>query len=480
MPAAVKPVKVVFITFGIIAAFTACLFLAACGLRAAQSGDANMAPFTGPPLAPGAARDAARQNGRAVVRLISERDGTALFARYAPGMAAEFPLETVQKMLDQGTALQTKTPVGEIVIGKETAPGYAALLTRQNGDGSIWSIVVVFDSARADKISGLYVSGSPKSTIPAGVVPQGRMVGNLVAKNDVDGLYALFAPNMVKALPKAKIAEVLKSLTLKEKPIGARLDEIALPLSDKANGPVLYVTDFTYGKSNALKIVMTFETDTQKITSLRFVPSLPATLPPDPHANYHLKTRLRLPFVPGDKWTIAWGGDTRAQNYHVDYADQRHAFDILAVKDGKTHEGDGKQLSQYFAWGRKIVAPADAVVSEAVDGLPDNAVGKMDSAHAGGNHVVLNLGNNEYALLAHLQNGSIKVKTGQKVKAGDLLGLCGNSGNTSEPHLHFHVQDGPQLFHAKGLPVTFTDYVSNGKLVASGSPVQKEVVEAKP
>ena len=63
-----------------------------------------------------------------------------------------------------------------------------------------------------------------------------------------------------------------------------------------------------------------------------------------------------------------------------------------------------------------------------------------------GNHVVLDLGNGEYALLAHLQRGSVRVEAGDRVRAGDVLGLTGNSGNSSEPHLHFHVQDRPGLF----------------------------------
>jgi hypothetical protein len=68
------------------------------------------------------------------------------------------------------------------------------------------------------------------------------------------------------------------------------------------------------------------------------------------------------------------------------------------------------------------------------------------------------------------------VSTGQQVRAGDVPGLCGNSGNTTEPHLHFHLQDGPNLGEALGLPVTFVDYVSNGQPVSEGTPVQGELL----
>ena len=129
--------------------------------------------------------------------------------------------------------------------------------------------------------------------------------------------------------------------------------------------------------------------------------------------------------------------------------DQRHAWDILVWRNGGTHRGDGKRLTDYWAFGRPILAPAPARVIEAVDGLPDNVPGHMDPQHAAGNHVVLDLGHGEYALIAHLRHGSVAVKVGDRVRTGQLLGRCGNSGNTSEPHVHFHVQDGPTLFRAR-------------------------------
>jgi murein DD-endopeptidase MepM/ murein hydrolase activator NlpD len=109
-----------------------------------------------------------------------------------------------------------------------------------------------------------------------------------------------------------------------------------------------------------------------------------------------------------------------------------------------------------------------------VNDLPDNTPGVTTGVrNAAGNHVVLDLGGREYALLAHLQKGSVPVRVGDTVKRGDTLGLCGNSGNSTEPHLHFHLQDRPKLFgDAIGLPVTFFDYIASGKKVMKGSPVQ--------
>ena len=91
---------------------------------------------------------------------------------------------------------------------------------------------------------------------------------------------------------------------------------------------------------------------------------------------------------------------------------------------------------------------------------------------------MLELGNGEYAVVAHMQKGSVRVRIGDRVRAGALLGRTGNSGNSSEPHLHFHLQDRPGLFAgARGVPISFVDYRANGGRVDRGSPIQGQFVE---
>ena len=81
--------------------------------------------------------------------------------------------------------------------------------------------------------------------------------------------------------------------------------------------------------------------------------------------------------------------------------------------------------------------------------------------------MVLKLADGEYALLAHLRRGSVRVRVGQQVRPGQILGLAGNSGNSSEPHLHFHVQDRAELFgDARGLPVLFDSYLADYRQTA--------------
>jgi murein DD-endopeptidase MepM/ murein hydrolase activator NlpD len=187
---------------------------------------------------------------------------------------------------------------------------------------------------------------------------------------------------------------------------------------------------------------------------------------PSKFLDYQPKARFALPFR--GEWWVAWGGRTLGENQHAIIRAQRFAYDILMVRDGKTHSGDGKKLTDFYCYGQPILAPAAGVVVTAVDSLPDQLVGTRDPGHAAGNHVVIDHGNGEFSLLAHMQPHSVKVKVGQRVRAGGLLGLAGNSGNTSEPHLHVHLMTGPSMDDADGLPMPFSDYVLDGKVIERG------------
>jgi len=105
---------------------------------------------------------------------------------------------------------------------------------------------------------------------------------------------------------------------------------------------------------------------------------------------------------------------------------------------GATYRGDGADNQDIWCWGQPVRSPADAVVVSVHDGVRKNRPGvETNAAEPAGNHVVLDLGGGEYALLAHLQPGSVRVAKGDKLSTGDQVGRCGNSGNSSEPHLHF-------------------------------------------
>ena len=144
------------------------------------------------------------------------------------------------------------------------------------------------------------------------------------------------------------------------------------------------------------------------------------------------------------------------------YIAQRFAIDWVKVDDrGHTFTGDSLENSSYYAYGNDALAVADGIVTEVKDGIPQNVPGLNSRAvpitleTVGGNHVILDVGGGHYAFYAHLQPGSIKVRTGERVKRGQLLGLVGNSGNSTEPHLHFHVSDASSPLGSEGVPYAF-------------------------
>jgi hypothetical protein len=136
---------------------------------------------------------------------------------------------------------------------------------------------------------------------------------------------------------------------------------------------------------------------------------------------------------------------------------QRFAIDWEQIDDqNRLVKGDRSKVKNYTIFGKDVIAVADGTVVATRNDLPEQPPGKLPDNlpidQADGNFVVLDIGNGAFALYAHMQPGSVKVAAGAKVKVGDLLGKVGNTGNTSAPHLHFHVMDGPSPLQANGIP----------------------------
>ena len=149
-------------------------------------------------------------------------------------------------------------------------------------------------------------------------------------------------------------------------------------------------------------------------------------------------------------------------------------------EDEKTERGDGTRNEDYYAFGREILAPADATVIEVIEGVRDNTPASMNQYSAVGNCVIIQHREDEVSVLAHFKRGNIVVKAGDKVKRGQLLGQCGNSGNSSEPHLHYHLQNSPVLQDGLGIKCVFQTAVvtKNGKTETrvNLSPVKGEII----
>ncbi|HYR87983.1 MAG TPA: M23 family metallopeptidase [Terriglobia bacterium] len=144
---------------------------------------------------------------------------------------------------------------------------------------------------------------------------------------------------------------------------------------------------------------------------------------------------------------------------------QRFAIDWVQINPGgRTFEGDEKDNKTHKAYGNDVLAVADGVVAAVQDGIPENVPGPASRAvpitpeTIGGNHVILDVGGGRFAFYAHMQPGNLRVKVGDKVRRGQVIGLVGNSGNSTEPHLHFHVTDGNSPLESEGLPYVLESF----------------------
>lgn len=186
-------------------------------------------------------------------------------------------------------------------------------------------------------------------------------------------------------------------------------------------------------------------------------------------------TKMILPFK--GEWFVYWGGTTVAQNYHVEYETQKYAYDILKVANGAPHDGKPEENESYYAYGQDIIAPCDATVVSTITGIHDNVPGKMNPKQLTGNTIVLRTKNNEYLLFAHLKANSIVVKKNDEVKQGQLLGQCGNSGNTTEPHLHLSLQNVEEMDLATGARLFFDRILVNGEIREDYLPVKEDFIK---
>ncbi len=248
-----------------------------------------------------------------------------------------------------------------------------------------------------------------------------------------------------------------------------KLDKPRMAATDQA----VFVAHCEHGKLD----ITVWLNDDDKVIGLLFLPHTADIPVPEKH-----ETKLSLPFK--GKWLVTWGGDTRELNQHHDAQNQRFAFDLLGLDDeGKTRKGEAHANEDYFAFGRKIVAPADGVVTDVITGVRDNVPGSMNPYSALGNAVFIQHREQEVSVLAHLKLGSVQVKAGDKVKRGQVIGLCGNSGNSSEPHLHYHLQNTPIIQDGTGIKCFFQKVIlsEDGKQEprANYSPVKGEIIIAE-
>src|SRR6201991_3853116 len=149
------------------------------------------------------------------------------------------------------------------------------------------------------------------------------------------------------------------------------------------------------------------------------------------------------------------------------HAAERFAVDLVQLDaQRRLYSGPPTDVTSYPYFGTEVLSAADGMVVAAEDGMPEQTPGKLPDGitvqTAAGNHVVVDLGEGRFALYAHLQPGSLRVRPGQQVRTGDVIGRLGNSGNTDAPHLHFHVMDGPSPLESNGLPFVLSRFTGEG------------------
>ncbi|RZK58588.1 MAG: DUF3887 domain-containing protein [Pedobacter sp.] len=280
--------------------------------------------------------------------------------------------------------------------------------------------------------------------------------------NQQDSIFYIFSPKTQQELPLEKTKAFLNQLKNRYGNIKQ------VDFQSYQNGFGVYKTELDKGL-----LTLNIAVDNNKAITGLFAKPYEATLEAKLPRNI---TPMQLPFK--GEWTVFWGGDTKEQNYHVAVNFQKNAFDIIINNpQGKSYKTDGKTNEDYYAFAQPLLAPSDGEIVLAVDGIKDNIPGKLNPMFTTGNSVLIKTKNNEYILFAHFKQNTISVKQGDRVKQGQQLGLCGNSGNSSEPHLHFHIQDAEDFYNTVGVKCYFDKLQVNGTSKTDYSPVKGDKIK---
>ncbi|ELZ79696.1 peptidase M23 [Haloferax larsenii JCM 13917] len=182
-------------------------------------------------------------------------------------------------------------------------------------------------------------------------------------------------------------------------------------------------------------------------------------------AEYETTVDYTLPFR--GEWTVHSGSPDPDYSHSWFPVQQRYAYDFVKTDEhGQTHDGTGGPES-FYCFDEPVTAPADGTVIRSPDGHRDHhrTTGWLDPLQyrLAGNCVVIKHAPAEYSFLGHLKQGSVCVSEGDTVSRGEEIGRCGHSGNSTEPHLHFQVQDNPRFYLSSSLPLQFTEIAVEGR-----------------
>jgi murein DD-endopeptidase MepM/ murein hydrolase activator NlpD len=164
----------------------------------------------------------------------------------------------------------------------------------------------------------------------------------------------------------------------------------------------------------------------------------------------------RLPFE--GVWYVA--AEHGYLDSHKRFLAETFAYDFLQIgPNGKSYQRDGKNNADYYAYSKKVLAAKDGIVVAVRGDMAENVPGETTNVTTpSGNVVIVDHGNNQFGYYGHLKPFTVAVKVGSHVRAGEVLGEVGNSGDSTEPHLHFHVMNNADPNQADGVPVVFDSW----------------------
>ena len=175
--------------------------------------------------------------------------------------------------------------------------------------------------------------------------------------------------------------------------------------------------------------------------------------------NFKSEISYCLPFK--EKWVAINGCFRQEYSHSWDIPTQRYAYDFIILdNNNKSFNGNFDDVKDYYCYDKEILSPANGIVVKISNNSKDSLILKKGkfiskSKHIAGNYLVVKHNENEYSTLAHLKKDSINVKVGDPVSKGQVIAKCGNTGNSTEPHLHFQLQTSKSFYNSAGLPIKF-------------------------
>src|ERR687898_1604185 len=161
------------------------------------------------------------------------------------------------------------------------------------------------------------------------------------------------------------------------------------------------------------------------------------------------------------EWAMLAGGRSTLISHHYSTPFVRDALDFMQLdEEGRGYQGNPKRAESWYGFGDPVLAPAEGTVVSVSDVHPDEPIGDLGQTPPYGNHIVLEISSGRYAVLGHLKQGSARVSEGERVRLGQPIAAVGDTGRSLWPHLHIHVQEGPDLDQqARTLPVVIGDVI---------------------